>query len=202
MSNDKIGLKALQNGSDIRGIAIPGVSGEANLLRTEAESLTQGYLRWLSEKTDKPVEELAVAVGCDSRLSGPYLKQIILVTLSVNDVTFFDCGLASTPAMFMATKFRSFQCDGAVMITASHLPYERNGFKYFDAEGGLQKADIARIIEYAEEVLPKENEGGRCPAEGKRRQSGRAPCTGRSGDAGRGPCHERKTRKDTGPGCL
>ena len=145
MSNDKKGLKALQNGSDIRGIAIPGVSGEANLLRTEAESLTQGYLRWLSEKTDKPVEELAVAVGCDSRLSGPYLKQIILVTLSVNDVTFFDCGLASTPAMFMATKFRSFQCDGAIMITASHLPYERNGFKYFDAEGGLQKADIAKI---------------------------------------------------------
>lgn len=158
MSNDKKGLKALQNGSDIRGIAIPGVSGEANLLRTEAESLTQGYLRWLSEKTDKPVEELAVAVGCDSRLSGPYLKQIILVTLSVNDVTFFDCGLASTPAMFMATKFRSFQCDGAIMITASHLPYERNGFKYFDAEGGLQKADIAKIIEYAEDVLPKESE--------------------------------------------
>ncbi len=158
MSADKKGLKALQNGSDIRGVAIPGVSGDANLLRTEAESLTQGYLRWLSEKTGKPVESLSVAVGCDSRLSGPYLKQIILVTLSVNDVTFFDCGLASTPAMFMATKFNSFHCDGAVMITASHLPYERNGFKYFDAEGGLQKADIAKIIEYAEDSLPKETE--------------------------------------------
>ena len=156
--SEKKGLRALQNGSDIRGIAIPGVSGEANLLRTEAESLTQGFLRWLSEKTEKPVEDLTVAVGCDSRLSGPYLKQIILVSLSVNDVTFFDCGLASTPAMFMATKFRSFQCDGAIMITASHLPYERNGFKYFDAEGGLQKADIAKIIEYAEDVLPKESE--------------------------------------------
>ena len=156
--SEKKGLRALQNGSDIRGIAIPGVSGEANLLRTEAESLTQGFLRWLSEKTEKPVEDLTVAVGCYSRLSGPYLKQIILVSLSVNDVTFFDCGLASTPAMFMATKFRSFQCDGAIMITASHLPYERNGFKYFDAEGGLQKADIAKIIEYAEDVLPKESE--------------------------------------------
>ena len=76
--SEKKGLRALQNGSDIRGIAIPGVSGEANLLRTEAESLTQGFLRWLSEKTEKPVEDLTVAVGCDSRLSGPYLKQIIL----------------------------------------------------------------------------------------------------------------------------
>ena len=66
--SEKKGLRALQNGSDIRGIAIPGVSGEANLLRTEAESLTQGFLRWLSEKTEKPVEDLTVAVGCDSRL--------------------------------------------------------------------------------------------------------------------------------------
>ena len=36
------------------------------------------------------------------------------------------------------------------MITASHLPYERNGFKFFTRGGGLEKTDIARIIEYAE----------------------------------------------------
>ena len=36
------------------------------------------------------------------------------------------------------------------MITASHLPYERNGFKYFTADGGLDKSDISQIIEFAE----------------------------------------------------
>lgn len=35
------------------------------------------------------------------------------------------------------------------MITASHLPFNRNGFKYFDRDGGLNKQDITQIISYA-----------------------------------------------------
>lgn len=31
------------------------------------------------------------------------------------------------------------QYDGAIMITASHLPFHRNGFKFFTAEGGAEK---------------------------------------------------------------
>ena len=62
-----------------------------------------------------------------------------------------DCGLASTPAMFMATIFPKFQCDGAIMITASHLPFNRNGFKFFDKNGGLNKEDISQILQTAME---------------------------------------------------
>lgn len=36
------------------------------------------------------------------------------------------------------------------MITASHLPYDRNGVKFFTSSGGLAKADIARILEVAQ----------------------------------------------------
>ena len=50
----------------------------------------------------------------------------------------------------MSTIFEDFKCDGAVMITASHLPYNRNGFKYFSKNGGLDKEDIAKIIKTAE----------------------------------------------------
>ena len=35
------------------------------------------------------------------------------------------------------------------MITASHLPYQRNGFKFFTAEGGLEKADIKDVLSRA-----------------------------------------------------
>ena len=35
--------------------------------------------------------------------------------------------------------------DGAVMITASHLPSHRNGFKFFSRAGGLNKQDIAEV---------------------------------------------------------
>ena len=50
----------------------------------------------------------------------------------------------------MSTVFPEYDCDGAIMITASHLPYNRNGFKFFDKQGGLNKEDIARIIRFAE----------------------------------------------------
>lgn len=35
------------------------------------------------------------------------------------------------------------------MLTASHMPYQNNGMKFFVAEGGLAKPDIAAILELA-----------------------------------------------------
>ncbi|NMC57272.1 MAG: phosphomannomutase/phosphoglucomutase, partial [Eubacteriaceae bacterium] len=39
------------------------------------------------------------------------------------------------------------------MITASHLPYNRNGMKFFSKEGGLDKADIKNILLDSESVF-------------------------------------------------
>lgn len=148
MSRD---YKKLQNGSDIRGIALTGVEGEnPNLGQPEAEHLASGFLLWLMKKTEKPLKSLRIAVGFDPRLSGKYLLQGILNGMVPYGVTVLNCGLASTPAMFMTTVFPEFNCDGAIMITASHLPFNRNGFKYFDKNGGLNKKDISQIIHYAE----------------------------------------------------
>ncbi|KAJ0639699.1 putative alpha-D-phosphohexomutase, alpha/beta/alpha domain I [Helianthus annuus] len=57
-------------------------------------------------------------------------------------------GLASTPAMFDILS----PVDGAIMIIASHLPYNRNGFKFFTNVGGLGKADIKDILERAANI--------------------------------------------------
>jgi phosphomannomutase len=57
-----------------------------------------------------------------------------------------DCGMASTPAMFMATVLDGCHCTGSAMLTASHLPFNRNGIKFFSADGGLDKKDITRIL--------------------------------------------------------
>lgn len=39
--------------------------------------------------------------------------------------------------------------DGAVMITASHLPFNRNGFKFFDNKAGFEKKEIADLLSRA-----------------------------------------------------
>ena len=54
------------------------------------------------------------------------------------------------PAMFMSTVFASHAFDGAIMLTASHLPFNRNGMKFFTRAGGLDKKDISTILERAE----------------------------------------------------
>ena len=40
-------------------------------------------------------------------------------------------------------------CDGGIMVTASHLPADRNGFKLFTKSGGFTKADIKTLVEEA-----------------------------------------------------
>jgi len=37
------------------------------------------------------------------------------------------------------------------MLTASHMPYQNNGMKFFTAEGGLAKPDITDILAAAAE---------------------------------------------------
>lgn len=140
----------LQNGSDVRGIAINGVEGEQVNLTTEAVNrISSGFVKFLSDKLGKPSDELKIAVGHDSRISAPQLKEAAFKALVANGVTVLDCGLASTPAMFMSIIFDETKVDGSIMLTASHLPFNRNGMKFFTKDGGLEKSDIKNVLQFA-----------------------------------------------------
>ena len=72
----------LQNGSDIRGIAMVGDDGkEVNLGKEEAFRLTMGFVKLLSRKTGKPAEYLKISVGHDSRLTARALKNAVISAL-------------------------------------------------------------------------------------------------------------------------
>jgi len=143
----------LANGSDIRGVAVAGVEGEPVTLTPEAANrIAAGFVRLLTEKTGKQPAELQIAVGHDSRISALAIKDCVLTGLTHTGAHGIDCVLASTPAMFMATIFEDTAADGSIMITASHLPYNRNGLKFFTAAGGADKEDIKKILTYAAEA--------------------------------------------------
>ena len=44
-------------------------------------------------------------------------------------------------------------------FTASHLPYNRNGLKFFTSDGGLNKADIKDILEHASKIYEESAHG-------------------------------------------
>ncbi len=145
----------LKSGTDIRGIAMEGVPGEdVNLTPAAVTAITNAFAVWLSDKTAKNCGELTVSVGRDCRLTGSAIAQNTMRTLAAAGVRVLDCSLASTPSMFMTTV--DLNCDGAVQITASHHPFNRNGLKFFTREGGLEGGDITGILELAQ--------GGTCPA--------------------------------------
>lgn len=140
----------LQNGSDIRGVALEGVPGEeVNLTPAAAGDFARAFALTLARAAGKSPESLTVSVGRDSRLSGPRLMQAVTEGLAEMGVRVADCGLASTPAMFMSTVLQGYGYDGAIMITASHLPFNRNGLKFFTKEGGFDSKQIAALCKTA-----------------------------------------------------
>ncbi|KAJ6767841.1 PHOSPHOHEXOSE MUTASE [Salix koriyanagi] len=148
----------LQNGSDIRGVAVAGVEGEpVTLTEPVTEAIAAAFSAWLLEmKRAGASKPLRVSVGHDSRISAQVLQDAVSRGIAGAGLDVVQYRLASTPAMFNSTltEDEAFLCpvDGAIMITASHLPYNRNGFKFFTNAGGLGKADIKNILERAADI--------------------------------------------------
>lgn len=142
-------LATLINGSDIRGIAVATDEHEANLTATEVKKIANGFLHLLKDKNigNHP---LRIALGFDSRITGPEIKDVLVEIFVQAGVTVLDAGLATTPAMFMATQYEEINADAGIMITASHLPYFYNGLKFFTKEGGAEHEDMEKIIAYSE----------------------------------------------------
>ena len=140
----------LQNSSDIRGVALEGIDGEhVNLTNEVCRNIGVAFALWLSAKIGRSTDTLVIGIGRDSRLSGEALENALVEGLAAQRVSIVHCSLATTPAMFMGTVFEETNFDGSIMITASHLPFNRNGFKFFDKSGGLERADITEILRSA-----------------------------------------------------
>ena len=144
-----VNYEKLQNGSDIRGIAIDTYEKKVNLNPQVAKFIAYGFVKLLESKRNIKSDNLKIAIGIDSRLSGPSLKNAIIEELIDLGCYVYDCGICTTPAMFMTTILDNYNCDGSIMITASHLPYYYNGFKFFTKEGGCEVEDIKNILSVA-----------------------------------------------------
>ncbi len=156
-------IMKLQNGSDIRGVALEGIEGEhVNLTAEACNKIGQAFVKWLSENKKLPAEKLTIGIGRDSRLSGPDLEEAVVKGMVFAGAKVVRCGLATTPSMFMSIVFDQTKFDGSIMITASHLPFNRNGLKFFNADGGLEHDDITKILEYASSENQKDADISGC----------------------------------------
>ncbi len=148
----------LKSGTDIRGYATNLGGKPVELTDSAVYDIASAFAVWCVDKLKKPSTELKIALGHDSRITANRISDCVKKALISAGVTVLDCGLASTPAMFMTTV--DIRTDAAIQITASHHPFDRNGLKFFIGTGGLEGSDISEILAAAsdgEEVISEKS---------------------------------------------
>ena len=142
----------LRNGSDVRGVASENTEGLPVTLTTDAvNAIAKAFCVWLISRTGKT--KVCVAVGYDSRNSSTALCEAAVDGIISTGHDAIVTGLSSTPSMFKLLQDTDWMedtpCQGALMITASHLPANRNGIKFFTESGSLDASDVIEILEMA-----------------------------------------------------
>ncbi len=138
----------LKSGTDIRGVASPLGGKEVTLTEEAVYDLVSAFTVWYVNRFEKDPAALTFAVGRDSRITGEKIAETVRKALIEAGISVLDCGLASTPAMFMTTV--DLAADAAVQITASHHPFDRNGLKFFLPSGGLDASELAEVVAIAD----------------------------------------------------
>ena len=141
-------LRSLKSGTDVRGVAM---GDNAQLTAEVAARIGGAFVAWLK---GKGIDHPRVALGRDSRLTGEALLDACANGCRQAGALVETYGLCTTPAMYMSLITEGFDCDGSVMITASHHPADRNGLKFFTKEGGIESADLDAILAIAQSDAP------------------------------------------------
>lgn len=145
----------LKSGTDIRGYACDLGGKPIELTNDAVIDIVSAFVVWYINKFSKNPEDLKIALGHDSRITADRICTAVKSALINSGVTVLDCGLASTPAMFMTTV--DLKTDAAIEITASHHPFDRNGIKIFLPTGGLEGTDVAEILKIASDGTKVDN---------------------------------------------
>jgi phosphoglucosamine mutase len=106
----------------------------------------------------------AFLIGRDTRQSGPGLQAAFSEGAASEGVDVVDVGVLPTPALAFLSEVRGLP---AVVVSASHNPFEDNGIKLFGAGGVKLPPDIEEAIE-AELDFVLDSPAGGVPATGSR----------------------------------
>lgn len=116
-----------------------GTSGLRGLVTELTPDLVRAYTR--AFLTACPTGG-AVHVGWDLRPSSPDIADSVIMAVQAAGLDAVVHGALPTPALALASLKAG---QGAVMITGSHIPADRNGLKFYTPMGEISKDDEAGI---------------------------------------------------------
>jgi len=134
-----------------RSAAAFGTSGVRGLVEELDDATvfayTLGFLVHLKTRHALPPNS-KVWVGHDRRPSSPAIAAACIAAIEHAGCEPLFCGETATPALAFAAMAAQ---QPAVVVTGSHIPFDRNGIKFYRADGEMMKDDEEPVISSAEE---------------------------------------------------
>ncbi|NBJ11423.1 phosphomannomutase [Microvirga arsenatis] len=122
--------------SGLRGLVV-------ELNGVPAFAYARAFAEMLKEDGSAAEAKNRVLVGRDLRESSPSIAQLCCAALEASGLVPLDCGALPTPALaYHGLRFGI----PAIMVTGSHIPEDRNGLKFYRAQGEIDKKDEAAIL--------------------------------------------------------
>ena len=130
------------------GVAF-GTSGARGLVSQMSDDVCAAYTLAFLQGLGLNRAGQRIALGIDLRPSSPAIARACAAAIRQAGCAVDYCGVLPTPALALHSLAEGIP---AIMVTGSHIPFDRNGIKFYTALGEISKADEAAIAGATVEV--------------------------------------------------
>lgn len=131
------------------GVAF-GTSGARGLVANMTEDVCAAYVFAFVTVMLQSFSFERVALGMDLRPSSPNIVVACVKAIRQMGLTVDFCGALPTPALALYGQQHSIP---VIMVTGSHIPFDRNGIKFYRPDGEISKADEVAMMALPVETL-------------------------------------------------
>lgn len=120
-----------------------GTSGTRGLVVHMTDEVCQAYVTAFLDVVGRLFCFDRVALGMDLRPSSPGIAAACAQAIRSAGFSVEFCGALPTPALALYA-----QCEQipSIMVTGSHIPFDRNGIKFYRPDGEISKMDEMAIV--------------------------------------------------------
>ena len=134
----KVSVSDLANQANIKF----GTSGLRGLVNDLSDEICFAYTQAFLQST--PIKDKRVVIGHDLRPSSPRITKACITAAEQLGFTCEYVGALPTPAL---AHFGMQYSIPGIMVTGSHIPFDRNGIKFYRVDGEISKDDEQSIMD-------------------------------------------------------
>jgi phosphomannomutase len=120
-----------------------GTSGARGLVEQFTANVCAAFTHAFITGIQSSFDFKQVAIAIDNRPSSPAMAQACIKAVSQLGLDVIYYGVVPTPALAYVSMQENIPC---IMVTGSHIPFDRNGLKFYCPDGEISKEDEQAIL--------------------------------------------------------